>query len=387
MRHRLFATKTRLFATLLFVSLSCSVFGQEAISAKAGMVNYFEGSVNLNGEALAYKASTFHQVGKGGKLETTATGRAEVLLSPGVFLWVGESSTIELVSDSLADARVRLLAGNVVVSSTEFPKDILVSIAVNDEEIRIAEAGIYNIGMNPALLAVNEGRADVVRADGVETRVKKGRSLELGSPNATIAKIDKNAPKDSLSLWANSRDNYIQVANLSAARQIQTTGGFRNVGMISSLGMYGNFGTWFYNPYFGMYTYVPFRQGMLSPYGTYYWSPNSVNSVYRPGWGGQISASRASVARSGFTRSADVNPMYGRGLSSFGVDGMSQRGPILSGRSATGISRGSMGGGSSSGGISAGAPSGGGAVSSGGASMGRGGGGGASRGSGGGGRQ
>ncbi len=39
-------------------------------------------------------------------------------------------------------------------------------------------------------------------------------------------------------------------------------------------------GGWLWNPYFGMFTYVPYRGVMYSPYGYAYWSPRTVMRVY-----------------------------------------------------------------------------------------------------------
>lgn len=363
-----------------------SLAAQPAISTKAGMVNYFEGTVLMDGEKLEYSVAKFHQIPNGGTLEAPMNGRAEVLLSPGVLLWLGEGSKIELVSNDLVEPQVRLLAGNAVVSSTDFPKDASVTLLINDESVKISDSGIYRLDYSPAQLQVTEGQADVLRA-GLETRVKKGRSLMLDEPGASLARIDKNEPADSLLMWAESRDSYIQVANLSSARQAQQAGGFYGTDM-AMLGAYQGFGGWMYNPYFGMFTLVPFRQGiMMSPFGNMFWSPFAARQFYTPllsggGYGWQridprALNSRNSVARGGFSNNAAFGS-YSRGASSGGRnDG------AIGGRGAFGTAPsrgfgGSMGGGGYSRGASAGGSVGGGGAvsapsSSGGASMGRGG--------------
>ncbi len=367
---------------------------QEAISAKAGLVNYFEGTVLLNGEELAYNITKFHQVPSGGVLETPANGRAEVLLSPGVMLWLGESSRLQLVSDRIDAAEVRLLAGTAVISSTEFPSDTSVTVLVNEEQVRLNKAGVYNLSFYPARVEVHQGQAEVLRA-GVETRVKKGRALFLDQPGSGLESLDKNATPDPLSLWAQTRDNYLQMANVSAARQVQTAGGFPSMGNLGMLGAYSGFGSWFYNPYFGMYTFVPFGTGFASPFGGYFWGPRSVMGAYAPffggggfGGGGFVGGGsgrgvvgRNSVSRSGFSNNAAYGAStYSRGGSSSGdVFATSPRGRGGFGGGMDGFSRGSSagssggysrGGGGYSGGGASSAPS-----SAGGASMGRGGGG------------
>jgi hypothetical protein len=357
------------FAVLLIATLTWTVFAQEAISAKAGMVNYFEGSVELNGQALEFKPATFHQVPEGGKLHATEKGRAEVLLSPGVLLWLGESSEIELVSSDLANARVRLLSGKVVVSGSEFPKGAAVRVLVRGDEVKISQPGIFSIDFNSGELVVHEGAVDVARANGNDIRVKKGRVLALNDASAGLGKFDKNAEADVLMLWARSRDHHIQVANISAARQIQTQG--MGSGMpLGLLGAYRDVGGWVYNPYFGMYTYVPFASAYMNPWGSYFWTPRTVNRVYDPSYGwaglGRGGAPRQQTpsVRLGFPDGPAMGG-YARGASSMGSGSF--------GGSPDGgtFSRGASSVGAPSGGVSPGASA---PTSSGGASMGRGGG-------------
>jgi hypothetical protein len=395
----------RWYLLLAIVAIVLPLAAQPAISTKAGLLNYFEGQVLLDGEQIEYNVAKFPQMPSGSVLEAADRGRAEVLLSPGVMLWVGEGAKIELVSDDLVNPIVRLLAGNSVLSGTDFPKEAAVTMLVNDSSVKISEGGIYRFDAAPATLEVEEGKAEVTRAS-VDTVVKKGRSLLLDDPNANLAKIDKNEPADSLLLWAESRDNYIHMANLSAARQAQLGGGFPGSTM-GMLGAYQGFGGWMFNPYFGMFTLVPFGNSMMmSPFGNTFWSPFAAQRFfYTPifaglaGGGGQridrrAMNSRNSVSRGGFSNNAAFGN-YSRGISvqaggGVGRGGMS-RGAASGGFGGRGMSspRGGFGSGPSFGGSMGRGSVGGGAVSaptsSGGASMGRGGAS-AGRGGGGGGR-
>lgn len=369
--------------TLLCVALAA---GQDAISAKAGMVNYFEGKVLLNGQELAYDRATFHQIPEGGVLEATAEGRAEVLLAPGVLLWLGEGSKIELVSDKLMDAKVRLLAGGVVVSSTEIPDEMAVSVLVNSDAVALKKTGIYRFEAAPASVYVYDGEAVLARA-GDEIKVKKGRTLALAQPEADVAKFDKDETS-ALLLWAQSRDSYIQAASLASARSL-STGGYPTLSLSA---MNNGFGYWVYNPYFGMYSFVPMGSALMSPWGYYYWSPRTVMQAYAPyyyggGYYGGNNRGRVgrSVGNTGYSRGGFGNSSDGFGSYSRGASSSRGFGGIGGGRSMGSSEGGYTRGSSSMGGAMGG---GGGSVSSGGASMGRGGAsaGGGGRGGGGGGR-
>src|SRR5580700_6950341 len=107
------------FSTLAVVTvLTLPVDGQSVISTRSGVVHFFEGAVYLGGQALEPHLGKFPCMAEGAELRT-AQGRAEVLLTPGVFLRVGESSAIRLVANDLSDTRVELLAGSAIVDSEE----------------------------------------------------------------------------------------------------------------------------------------------------------------------------------------------------------------------------------------------------------------------------
>ncbi|MCC7342824.1 MAG: hypothetical protein IT170_17210 [Bryobacterales bacterium] len=364
-----------LLAAILLCAAS-SVFGQNAVSAKSGMVNYFEGKVLLDGKALEYDRARFPQIPQGGMLEATDEGRAEVMLSPGVLMWVGEGAKVELVSDNLLNAKVRVLAGSVVISGTEFTDEMSLTVLVNDDSVNIQKKGIYRFDAAPASLYVYEGEATVERAAG-ETKVKKGRTLALSQPQAEIAKFDKDEAS-ALLAWAESRDSQIQTASLSSARRM-AAGGYPGLGY-SAL---GGTGYWLYNPYFGMYSFVPLNSMLMSPFGYYYLSPRAVNGYYQDYYYGMAAASRggrgaspdSGMSRGGFGASSDGFGGYSRGASSMGGGGFGG-GRSMGSSSEGSFSRGSApASGGSTGAMTPSAPSGA-SMGRGGSSAGRGGGGG-----------
>jgi hypothetical protein len=73
------------------------VLGQSADPAVPEAHNYVEGQVLINGQAvnwLSVGSSVLHQ----GQVVETGNGRAEILLTPGVFLRLGDNSTAKMIS-------------------------------------------------------------------------------------------------------------------------------------------------------------------------------------------------------------------------------------------------------------------------------------------------
>src|SRR6516225_2361488 len=90
------------FGTLAVVTvLTLRAVGQSVISTRSGIVHFFEGAVYLGDQPLESHPGRFSIVPQGTELRT-AEGRAEVLLTPGVFLRVGENSAIRMLASELS---------------------------------------------------------------------------------------------------------------------------------------------------------------------------------------------------------------------------------------------------------------------------------------------
>jgi len=103
--------------------------------------------------------------------------------------------------------------------------------------------------------------------------VRKGHEAFLGR-EVTAQKFDDNATDD-LYNWSSRRSGYLALANIAAARQA----GYSSSGYG---GGYFGFapGMWAWNPWFGMFTMVPFNGMFYSPFGWGFYSPFDVGGLY-----------------------------------------------------------------------------------------------------------
>jgi hypothetical protein len=232
------------------------------------MVHYAQGDVKLAGNPVTMKfgQSTFDSMKEGEILET-GRGRAEVLLAPGSVLRIGEFSSLRMISTDLSDAKLELLEGAALLEVSELEKDITMSIRHKDALVVPEKVGLYRFDSDPASLRVYEGKARVVTGDQT-VDVKKGRRLMLDG-SAELAKFDTDEG-DSLHRWSNRRARYLSMANLSAARSV------------NNRGLSSGYRGWYWNPYFGMMTFIPGRGILYSPWGFPYYSPYDVYRVYNP---------------------------------------------------------------------------------------------------------
>jgi hypothetical protein len=278
----------RSFPIVIGVAFAAVASGQNIISAKAGLVQHVEGSVVLEGQPVEIKYSQFPQV-KNNQVLETEEGRAEVLLSHASFLRLGENSAFRMVSDSLTDTRFEVLRGSALVEVAELPKESEINATFGGRTFSFRKNGLYRFDSEPAAFRVYEGEAVV--GDGRQSMtVKKGHMVELESQAMVAQKFDPKVG-DEFYRWAAQRDSYVSMASIASARTIQSSG------------MSGYSGGWYFNPWYGMFTYVPMAGAFYSPFGFGFWSPGqvmyAVYPMYSYGGGGGSSVSGGRQSSSG----------------------------------------------------------------------------------------
>jgi hypothetical protein len=265
--------RTSSFAAIAVFTLASSttgLFAQSVISAHSGVLHYVEGDVTIDGKAPQAKSGTFADVKDKQELQTQI-GRAEVLLTPGAFLRMGENGSIRMISNKLSDTQIAFEKGSAIVDFVEVAKDNSVKISYQDYEVSFLKKGIYRFDSEPAELKVYSGEA-VVTHGGTAVHLKDGRSLPF-TPALVSEKFDPKTG-DALYRWAKRRSEYIAVANMSAARKMGS--GYTSNGTGT--------GSWAYNPYYSMFTFIPGRGIMCDPFAVYacYYSPYSAWQYYYP---------------------------------------------------------------------------------------------------------
>jgi hypothetical protein len=121
-------------------------------------------------------------------------------------------------------------------------------------------------------LRVFDGIAEVTAGDRT-VEVKDSHLIALDT--LAVGRFDRNVT-DALNRWSERRDEYVSMANVAAARSVQSS-------MVGGGNMFSN--GWYWNPFFGMYSYVPGLGGMAySPYGCPMFSPWDVYMAFSPSY-------------------------------------------------------------------------------------------------------
>ena len=259
------------FSTLAVVTvLALPADGQSVISTRSGVVHFFEGAVYLADQPLEPHLGKFPSMAKGAELRT-AQGRAEVLLTPGVFLRMGEGSAIRMVANELSDTRVELLAGLAIVDSAEPSPGTSVTLIYRDWTVHFLQQGIYRIDSEPPRLWVHQGKAEVsAGTSGEPIFVEQGMDVPFAAALVPERSIDQ--PRDALSEWAEGREQSISADNTIAAN-------IQDPASMDSLNPDPDSFT-----YFPMLGLVPFGWGLSSASSSFGLYQPGFNSIYLPGY-------------------------------------------------------------------------------------------------------
>lgn len=194
--------------------LTLPLQAQSVISTHSGIVYFFEGSVYLGDQMLQPHPGKFSSVPPGAELRT-AEGRAEVLLTPGVFVRIGARSAIRMVANELSDTRVELLAGSALVDSAELNSGTSVTLIYKNWSVRFLKHGVYRIDTDPPRLSILQGQAQV--SAGTDKDVTVGRGMNLPFASVLVPQPSTDWPRDALSAWAEGRQQSISADDAIAA--------------------------------------------------------------------------------------------------------------------------------------------------------------------------
>jgi hypothetical protein len=252
-----------------------------ANSALPGTLNYVEGKLSMAGQTLDSKSIGSAELQAGQSL-TTENGKAEVLLTPGVFLRVGVNSSVEMISPSITDTHVGVDKGHAMIEVAEIHPENNIRISEGSTTARLLKTGLYDFNLSQEQFRVFDGKASVEEG-GRQITVKGGREVSLAS-NAPlkVQKFDrKSYEEDDLYRWSSLRSAYLAEANVDAAG-IYATNGWGPWGP----GWWG--ADWYWDPWFNAFTFIPGDGIFYSPFGWGFYSPWWVYRApfYGYGYGG-----------------------------------------------------------------------------------------------------
>jgi hypothetical protein len=255
-----------------------SAMPQYTISARPGIINSVEGTAYVNGTHVTDAKAAQKMFLSANDTLSTDVGKAEVLLTPGVFLRVGDHSEVRMVSPSLTDMQVAVVKGEAMIEAMNLLKENSIRVKVGDSLTRVEKIGLYRFRAdNPAAVAVFEGKALVSLGDK-KVDLGKGRRTVLDA-QLKSEKFKGKTDQGDLYAWSKTRDEYASASSYNAAKSLasnSSSGGAWSGYGFSGFNGYAGPG-WFWNPAFGSYAWLPGDGASFSPFGYGYFAPGYVN--------------------------------------------------------------------------------------------------------------
>jgi len=251
--------------------LAAPVVAQTSNPARPGTLNYVEGNASIDGRALTNRSIGNTALEAGGTL-ATANGRAEVLLSPGVFLRVDENSEIRMISSDLTHTEVAVDRGRVEIEVDQLYPQNHIQIDEHNGQALLLKNGLYEFNADNSTMRVFDGKAAAYQGlapagDAKATEVKGSHQISLAGTNGvktTKFDVDPKAnSNDGLYQWSSLRSEYLGEANEKLAQEYAGDNG--GYGPVAS--------GWLWSPAFYGYTWLPGNGLFYSPFGYGFYSP------------------------------------------------------------------------------------------------------------------
>lgn len=251
-------------AAILFVPAWATDTNSKA--AVPGTINYVEGTVSIGNQALDSKSIGTAELQAGQSL-TTDNGKAEILLTPGVFLRVGANSSVKMVSTSITNTGVEVDKGHAMIEVAEMHPENDIRITGGGSTAQLLKTGLYDFNLDQRGFRVFDGEAKI-EGNGGQVTVKSGRqvSLDANGPLKAQKFNKKSYQGDDLYRWSSLRSAYLAEANVNASA-LYANNGWGPWGP----GWWG--AGWYWNPWFSAYTFIPGDGIFYSPFGWGFYSP------------------------------------------------------------------------------------------------------------------
>jgi hypothetical protein len=209
---------------------------------------------------------------------TTQKGKAEFLLTPGVFVRLGDDSSAKMISPDLTNTQLAVTQGEALVEVDQIHPENDIQIDEAGTSTRLLKTGLYDFDAAHDQVRVFDGKAIVLAADRKIT-VKGGHEHALNATdNLKVRGFDKKQYANTNDLYRRSslRSAYLANANENTAQIYIVDGGY-GPGWIGA--------GWYWSPWFGGYTFIPGDGFLYSPFGWGFYSPLWVHSAPLYGYG------------------------------------------------------------------------------------------------------
>src|SRR4029453_19167512 len=146
---------------------------------RPGSLNYVEGQVSLGTQAVKDQSVGSAKL-EPGQSVATGQGKAEILLSPGAFLRVGDNSSVKMISSGLTNTELQEEKGAARAEIAEIHDENNLRVDLNGASTRLVKTGLYDFDADRNQVRVFDGKV-TVQDNGGQVDVKEGRDLSVNA--------------------------------------------------------------------------------------------------------------------------------------------------------------------------------------------------------------
>ena len=279
--------------SFLLATIFCAPgWSQTPRVARPGTLNYVEGQAAIGNQQLTDSSIGTAELANGQSL-TTQTGKAEILLTPGVVLRVADNSSVKMISADLANTEVEVDSGRALLEVADIHKQNNIRIDENGVSTKILQKGLYDFDAAHNQVRAFQGKAQLYTDK--KLTLTAGHEVTLASTGKLSAKnFDNKQYEDDFYRWSGLRSGYMSEANVDAARAYENGGpGWTGPG-------------WYWDSGFDAYTFIPGDGIFYSPFGWGFYSPFALYGSPYFYYGG--------IYRGGPHRFGEFHAPYGHGV-------------------------------------------------------------------------
>jgi len=256
---------------LSLATLFTPAFAQQqgANVARPGTLNYVEGQASIDGQQVTARSVGQAEVAPGQYL-ATADGKAEMLLTPGVFLRLDKNSMVKMIKPDLTHTEVSVEQGRAEVEADQLYPQNMILINQKGGQTQILKNGLYEFNADANTVRTFDGKAAVYPGNDLQTNVKPvdvkgGKQITLVGEAVKPVSFNKDRSEDDLYRWSELRSQYLGEANVDLAAQYAGYG--------PAYG-YGGFAPgWAWDASLYGYDWLPGGGPFFSPFGFGFYSP------------------------------------------------------------------------------------------------------------------
>ncbi len=197
----------------ILILLCPLAMAQKIVAARAGMVYYAEGSLEIDGKSV--RSQNRPPQVKDGQVVSSPRGHAEILLGPNAVLWTGTQAKVRFDDTSVASATVTVLQGAAIIELSRNLDTSRVHVRAGSLEVELNREGVYRVDAAAQTLRIYGG--DLLLPGAV--RASRGQEVFNGT-----AKAFDRKDLDEFHLWCAYR-SFVLEGDAGAYRQWSGGGG------------------------------------------------------------------------------------------------------------------------------------------------------------------